>query len=130
MGAFIPSLLPPVDGVEVRVRGRWGRTVPADPASAARIADLWRRLPPGRQARCHNPTYELRFRAGGEVVCSGTVCWECNNVRGTFAGERFAYEFDAGAEASQALLAEVRRVAGDGPDGEPGTAPDTGLAIG
>jgi hypothetical protein len=124
VGTFDPSLLPPVEAVEVRVCGRWGRTVAAVPAAAERISDLWRRLPPGRQARCHNPTYELRFLAGGEVVCSGSVCWECNNIRGVVGGERFAYEFDATAPPSQALLSEVRRVAGDSPGIESGVAAD------
>ena len=118
MAAFRPDLLPPVNAVEVRVLRR-GNPILAAEDAAARIADLWRRLPPGRQARCHNPTYELRFRVGGEMVCVGTVCWECNNIHGTADGEPFAYEFDASAPASQSLLAEVRRVASGGTDTEP-----------
>ena len=41
-------------------------------------------------------------------------------------GERFAYEFDATAPVSQALLAEVRRVAGDSSEADPGAAGDGG----
>jgi hypothetical protein len=124
VGAFDPSLLPPVESVVVRVRGRWGRTVAADSAAAERIAALWRRLPPGRQARCHNPTYELRFLAGGAVVCSGTVCWEGNNIRGASGGEPFTYEFDATSPVSGELLALVRQVAGHALETEPDAAAD------
>ncbi|MGL6094784.1 MAG: hypothetical protein ACRC7O_03135 [Fimbriiglobus sp.] len=127
MSAFDPSLLPPVAVVEVRVVRRGGPTIAAEAGAAARIADLWRRLPPGEQARCHIPTYELRFLTGGEVVCSGTVCWDCNNIHGVFGGEPFAYEFDATAPASQALLAEVRRAARGSPAAEPSDAASAGL---
>jgi hypothetical protein len=123
--AYSPSSLPAVTAVEViALVGEWRRdrveamfgVVPAGLAvrvegpAAERIADLWRRLPPGRQARCHLPPYGLRFLVGREVVCQASVCWRCNNVYGEAAGRPLHYEFDADDAASQELLAELQRV--------------------
>ncbi len=77
---------------------------------SALVAELWRLLPPGRQARCHNPGYALKFHAGGLIVCTATVCWECNNIHGEANGEAFVYEFDSQHEVSQTLLAELSRI--------------------
>ena len=105
-----PSRLPNIDEVQIRIMGRWGKTVTVTDSSAQTIADLWRRLPYGEQSRCHIPTYELTFLAAGQVICSATVCWKCNNVHGHFNGQRFGFEFDGEAPVSQLLLAVVRKV--------------------
>ncbi len=102
--------LPAVSEVLIRVRGRWGKTVRAEDKAAQAIADLWQRLPPGKQKRCHTPVYELQFLSDGLLICLATVCWRCNNVRGTAGGRSIAFEFDSEADISQQLLAEIRRV--------------------
>ncbi|HEX3313345.1 MAG TPA: hypothetical protein VHR72_00585 [Gemmataceae bacterium] len=79
-------------------------------AEAQRIAELWRDLPAGHQMRCHIPPFGLRFIAEGQVICEGSICWKCNNIFGDVGGEPFAYEFDAKADVSQALLLQLRRV--------------------
>ena len=121
MKGYAPPSLPPVEAVEVVVlRGldplpvreylaaAGVPRVTVRGAAAARIADLWRRLPPGEQARCHVPPFGLRFVAGGEVVCQASVCWTCNNLYGDAGGDSIHYSFDAGDEVSRALLAELR----------------------
>lgn len=123
--AYSPASLPPVIEVDVvALGGVWptsladigraadaGRAVRVAGAEAERLAELWRRLPPGRQARCHVPPYGLRFLAGGREVCVASVCWRCNNIYGEAGGSPLHYEFDAGHPAAQELLAELRRVA-------------------
>ena len=64
-------------------------SVRLDGDAAQRIAALWRRLPPGEQARCHTPPFGLRFRTGERVVCQASLCWECNNSSGNGEGRRF-----------------------------------------
>jgi hypothetical protein len=81
--------------------------------TALRIAQLWRELPPGETARCHSPPFGLRFILEGQVICEGSICWECNNIYGNFEGEVFFYQFDAEAAESKALLAEVKRIVGE-----------------
>jgi hypothetical protein len=79
-------------------------------ATALRIAQMWRELPPGETARCHIPPFGLRFIADGRVICEGSICWECNNIYGNAGGRAFFYEFDTEAAGSQALLVELRRI--------------------
>ena len=110
--AFSPSRLPPVTRVEVYRLGRGHPSVAVEGAAAQALADIWRKLPPGHQRRCHNPRYGVRFLAHREVACEATVCWSCHNVHGVLAGGPFAYEFDADADVSRELLREVRRLAG------------------
>jgi len=127
MKDYAPSSLPPVTAVEVvalrgvrpdsvngymAVVGVPGVTVRG--AAAERIADLWRRLPPGEPARCHVPPFGLRFLAGDEVICQGSVCWKCNNLYGDAGGDPIHYSFYAGGEVSRALLAELQRVTDTG----------------
>lgn len=102
--------LPDVNAVEVRIRGRWGKTVKIEGPVAQLIADLWRSLPPGEQKRCHMPVYELQFLNGAKLVCSATVCWKCNNIYGTMGAQSIAFEFDGMADISQKLLSEIRSV--------------------
>jgi hypothetical protein len=84
---------------------------------AQRLADLWRRLPPGEMSRCHVPAYGLRFFAGGRLVCEASVCWRCDNMAGESEGEPFGHAFDASAGVSRELLAEVQRISGEQADG-------------
>ena len=136
---YRPSSLPPVTAVQVLdLRGVEPYPAPGylsaagTPAvtvhgrAAARIADLWRRLPPGHAARCHTPPFGLRFLAGDEVIGQGSVCWGCNTIYGHAGGAPLFYAFDATAGVSVALLAELERVAGAEAGAEPGAAPDAG----
>ena len=107
---FSPSRLPSIDVVEVQAIPRRHPPVAVHCVTAVMVAELWRQLPPGRQARCHNPGYALNFHSGSLVVCTATLCWECNNIHGEANGEVFVYEFDARHEVSQALLAELGRI--------------------
>ncbi|MBX9626008.1 MAG: hypothetical protein K2X82_19580 [Gemmataceae bacterium] len=113
---YDPAGLPAADAVEV---------VPLDPQTetagpaarltggdAARVADLWRRLPPGEERRCHDPAFTLRFLAGGRVLAEGSVCWECHNIHVTRGDGHATYEFDADSPTALQLLDECRRVAG------------------
>jgi hypothetical protein len=77
--------------------------------AAQTIAQLWRQLPPGEQARCHIPPFALRFIADGVVICQGSVCWKCNNILGEVDGKRFWYAFDSDSDIAQSLLDECRR---------------------
>jgi hypothetical protein len=113
-GGYDPAGLPPVDAVEVVPHPRRSPAVRLAGDDAAGIAALWRRLPPGRQRRCHYPAYTLRFFAGGVLLAEGSVCWECHNVHVTRGGGHATYEFDAEHETSLLLLDACRRVVGAG----------------
>lgn len=80
-------------------------------AEAKSIADLWRRLPPGGQDRCHLPPYGVQFFSDGTLLLAASVCWECNNIFGSVAGEGIHYEFSAESPAAEALLARFRALA-------------------
>lgn len=69
------------------------------------IANLFRQLPLGEQARCHNPPFGLRFylENGSQVQCS--ICWDCNNIYGDFR-----YNFDGQNSISQSLLTLLKRL--------------------
>lgn len=79
---------------------------------AEEIAELFRALPKGDQARCHTPPFGLRFRRGRKVVTEASICWECDNIFGTVGKGDLHYEFDAGAEPSKKLLALLKDVHG------------------
>jgi hypothetical protein len=79
-------------------------------ADAQRIADLWRKLPPGEQARCHMPPYGLRFWRAGQLLVEASLCWECANVYGYAGDEGLWFGFDVKAPAAVALLAQLRHV--------------------
>ena len=123
MEDYAPASLPPITSVEIvalksiiaiRVSQYMQSACNAPSVSiggddAQRIADLWRSLPPGEQARCHIPPYGLRFRDKERVVCEASICWECDNIYGEANGRQFSYEFDASHATSTMLLAELRR---------------------
>ena len=124
MDDYLPSSLPAVSVVEIVVlRGcdedEIREEVAAAPGvsltgdDAQRVSGLWRLLPAGFQARCHDPLFGLRFLDGGNVLCQASVCWECNNIYGEANGEGFVYEFDAEASVSQNLLHECRLATGE-----------------
>jgi len=77
---------------------------------AERIAALWRKLPSGEQARCHNPPFGLRFWLFGEKLLEASICWECDNVYGYAGDEMLHFEFDARAPVSESLLEQCRQV--------------------
>lgn len=74
---------------------------------AQRAAELWRALPPGEQARCHVPSYGLRFFFSGVLVVEASVCWECNNAFGRDPDGEIHFEFDATAPTARELLQTV-----------------------
>jgi hypothetical protein len=84
--------------------------VPITDDLAQRIADLWRKLPPGEQARCHVPPFGLRFYRSGELQLQASICWACNNIFGDVKGNSLWYAFDAQHETSQELLALCKQV--------------------
>ncbi|MCA9072592.1 MAG: hypothetical protein KDA84_26900 [Planctomycetaceae bacterium] len=73
------------------------------------IADLWRKLPIGEEYLCHDPPFGLRFIDNGKTLCQASICWDCDNIRGDIAGEKFYYEFDSSAEVSKRLFDELKR---------------------
>jgi len=80
--------------------------------AAQTIAELWRRLPAGFQARCHDPPFGLRFFLGQELVAEASLCWECNNVLGGTWEGSFWFAFDGAAPLSRELLATLRAALG------------------
>jgi len=124
-----PALLPKVDGVGVLALGKRTTSaeeltfsmrgsavfevvacVKADKLLTQQIAQLWRVLPPGKQARCHVPPFALRFFADGEILMEASLCWHCNNIC-LREGETFSgYEFDGRAEVSRELLAVLTAI--------------------
>jgi hypothetical protein len=124
MDDYLPSSLPAVSIVEVIVlRGNDDYEIREEVGTAPgvsltgddaqRVSALWRLLPTGYQARCHDPRFGLRFLDGGVVLCQASVCWECNNIYGEANGEGFTYAFDAEASVSQDLLNECRLATGE-----------------
>lgn len=75
---------------------------------AEEIARLWNGLPPGEQERCHFPPFGLRLFSRGVLLLEASLCWDCNNIFGVSGASAFAFEFDASAPSSTALLARVR----------------------
>jgi hypothetical protein len=124
MEDYLPSSLPAVSVVQVVVlRGCHLDEIGEELAAASgvslmggdaqRVSALWRLLPVGDQARCHDPLFGLRFLDGGVVLCQASICWKCNNIYGEANGEEFAYAFDAQASVSQSLLNECRLATGE-----------------
>lgn len=118
LATITPSSLPGIDAVEVvSLRGlnpnrvseymavakdaRWVRLVGSE---AKRIAEMWRALPDGEQARCHVPPFGLRFFAGSKLVCEASICWQCNNIFGRAGADEDFFEFDGSLTASRELL--------------------------
>lgn len=117
MTSFQPSFLPEIDSVEVIVLSGSDAAMrakePGDLGTvflgdvAQRIAECWRALPSGDQARCHIPPFGLIFRREGLVVCAASICWQCNNIHMTVAGQKGTYEFEAEHPVSRRLFDEL-----------------------
>ncbi len=73
--------------------------------AAQEIAMLFRQLPTGMPARCHEPPFGLRFYAEGGLQRQCSICWECNNIYGDFR-----YDFDANHTISERLLALLKQL--------------------
>lgn len=71
---------------------------------ARKIADLWRRMPPSVNTRCHNPPFGLRFYKDGKLYLQASLCWQCDNIYGELNSEYFFSTFDAEHKLSQELL--------------------------
>lgn len=118
------SSLPAVDAVEVvNLRGlnpkrvseymaeaKHSRCVRLVGNEAQQIAAAWRSLPEGEQARCHIPTFGLRFYAGGELILEASICWQCNNIAGKAGAESVFFVFDGEHAQSRELLAMLEQV--------------------
>ena len=90
--------------------GRSG--VPLSKAEVARAAALLESLPHAETMRCHIPPYGLRFLRGGHPVGAVSICWECNNIFGTFPNGEADRSFDGSSAPARELLALCREVAG------------------
>ena len=86
----------------VRVRGN----------QATEIAELFRSLPSGMPARCHTPPFGIRFYVNDRVVCETSICWQCNNLYGSFDGSEMSYAFDATSKSTTDLLATLEKHVG------------------
>ena len=125
MRAYSPTSLPPVTAVDVVVLSSVkpinvyefmnfssdAPTVRIEGRDARWIAHLWRQLPFGEEAKCHIPPYGLRFFFEGNVICQGSICWQCNNICGDVLGDPFTFGFNTKSAVSDALLAELQGIA-------------------
>jgi hypothetical protein len=76
------------------------------------IADLWRRLESGEQARCHVPPYCLRFFQNNVQLLEASICWQCKNIWLNLADKKEYYKFNADAIPAQQLLTLLRKLSG------------------
>jgi hypothetical protein len=121
-----PALLPTIDEVDVvdisalylgpgefvskSVGAPSVRVVGVD---AQQIAEMWRTLPPGEQARCHMPALGLRFfSAGGRAVQEASICFQCNNIFGRAGDADLFYEFDRESEVALKLRSFLQQKVG------------------
>lgn len=121
---YLPSTLPEVDTVVIVSLGKIDRpasgnyiaastgapSVSLQDQAAVEIAELWRALPSGMQARCHLPPYGLKFQLRGARILEASICWKCNNIVGTLNGAPFHFEFDSEAPPSVELLDTLKRL--------------------
>src|SRR5262245_7206297 len=118
--AYDPGSLPRVSAVEVvelpgvdpsRLRDRAATPgVRAVGRAAARVADLWRGLPPGVVPATHLPAYGLRFLDEDRVVGWASVCWVGGSIRGEFDGVSADYSFDIFDAGAMDLFQELHRI--------------------
>ncbi|MDP3238062.1 MAG: hypothetical protein Q8N26_35045 [Myxococcales bacterium] len=98
----------PLTGSDYMSAATLAPTVRVSGSAAKTIAALWRSLPAGSQARCHDPPFGLRFFLGDKLVAEASLCWMCNNVVGGTWEGTFWFEFDGEAPGSLELLAALR----------------------
>jgi hypothetical protein len=122
---FAPASLPEIDDVDiVDLRGLSPSRVDEYMALARtshafawrvphnvgqEIATWFRRLRIGEQARCHIPSYGVRFFADSQLVLEASLCWECNNAFGSIGTSELSFSFDAESPEARALLSLVKR---------------------
>ena len=73
--------------------------------------EYWTRLcdlPSDQSARCHIPSYGIRFLDGTDSVGGASICWQCNNVYLRFRDLSAMLTFDGESPAAQELLAEMK----------------------
>jgi hypothetical protein len=118
-----PNELPEIDRVDILILegrgfGEWMRDMDTvayqsiEGRSAQDIANLFRKLPSGNQARCHNPPFGLRFYREDGVRSQCSICWDCNNIDGDFG-----YEFDGGSSVARKLFSLLTKLSGVKPLG-------------
>ena len=95
-------------------------SVRAAGVDAQQIAELWRTLPLGEQARCHMPALGLRFfSADGRAVQEASICFQCSNIYGRAGDADLFYEFDSESEIAQKLRSFLQQVIGHPLEEEP-----------
>lgn len=113
-----PSSLPDIEEVEIvdiskldpnRVSHYMGetescRSVILTGGKATEVAARWRALNSAGQARCHIPSYGVRFFVSEKLMLEASVCFQCNNIYGSLNGQPFHYEFNGGDHAGTRLL--------------------------
>jgi hypothetical protein len=125
------AAMPPCDRVEVFVlEGNgpaWWQPDPAfgwfererrldpTPAEMREVQSLWRALPDGMQARCHDPSFGLRFADGERTVLEARICFRCRNASLTDGEAKGWLKFDARSAQAvrlRALLVDIAERAG------------------
>lgn len=122
----VPMTLGPVDCIDVmaiasdatvgsvndfvRSSAVIGKVTLVDEVDVARIAALWRALPPGESARCHTPPFALRFWLKGECVLEASVCWACDNVYGYASDRPIHFAFDSKSSVAHSLFLQCQHV--------------------
>jgi hypothetical protein len=121
---FVPSELGPIDAVDLvaldatprspfdYIRGGAKRQVRLTHEDADRIADLFRHLSPSEGARCHLPSFGVRFWYAGDRVAEFSLCWECDNAYGYAKGRSVSFAFDSRSFRAVDLLMQFQNVFG------------------
>ncbi|XZF14090.1 hypothetical protein ACTHGU_20110 [Chitinophagaceae bacterium MMS25-I14] len=85
---YDPSTLPEADTVNIIAMGNADymdevKDIPGYDVTgedAAKICDLWRRLPPKERMRCFDGRHGLRFIRNGEIILEASICYMCNAI--------------------------------------------------
>ena len=84
-------------------------------ARAKDLAQLYRQLPDGMTARCHIPTFAIRFYQAEKLLLEGSFCWTCHNFYGEQKGEAIHFAFDAQHPQAQVLRQRFIALTGHDP---------------
>jgi hypothetical protein len=112
---YNPESLPDIDSVEIIIfhaNNCVSNIKIISDSSAIKIADLFRNLPPGEQARCHLPPFGLRFYIHEILLLECSICWICNNIHIQIDGKKKVYTFDGNHHISQNLLMTLQELTG------------------